>query len=197
MSFSDLGRPVPVGLRTPEFVLRPITADDAARDHAAVMETRDDLRLWEQSTWPADEFTIEANREDLVDLERRHAEHRAFTYTVVDPEDRECLGCVYLFPTGATFLAASAVTAVDDADWAEVDVVVYFWVRASRARLGTDERLLSALRVWLAEEWGFERIVFVTNEQFARQVELLDRTDLRVRFELVEPEKPGTYLVYG
>ncbi|MDF2510059.1 MAG: hypothetical protein K0Q52_3918, partial [Microbacterium sp.] len=52
MSLVDPEAPVPAGLRTSEFVLRPITADDAERDHAAVMETRDDLRLWEQSTWP-------------------------------------------------------------------------------------------------------------------------------------------------
>jgi hypothetical protein len=47
---------VPAGLRTAEFVLRPIVADDAEKDHAAVMETREDLRLWEQSTWPEEDF---------------------------------------------------------------------------------------------------------------------------------------------
>ncbi|KAF2413826.1 hypothetical protein B1729_07775 [Microbacterium sp. B35-04] len=197
MSFVDPEAPVPSGLRTSEFVLRPITADDAERDHAAVMETRDDLRLWEQSTWPADDFTVDDNRGDLIDLAQRHEAHRAFTYAVLDPAGDQSLGCVYLFPTTAAFLARSAVTSVGDADWAAVDAVTYFWVRGSRIGTGMDARLLAALRTWFAEEWRFQRPVFVTNEQFSQQAALLDGTDLRLQFELREPDKPGTYLVYG
>ena len=197
MVFLEPDATVPSELRSDEFVLRPITPDDAERDHAAVVETRDDLRLWEQSTWPADGFTVEANRGDLVDLAQRHEARRAFTYAVLDPSGDESLGCVYLFATTATFLARSAVTPVARADWAEIDVVAYFWVRRSRIQSGLDARLLTALRSWLAGEWGFERAVFVTNEQFTQQVALLDATDLRLQFELREPGKAGTYLVYG
>jgi hypothetical protein len=188
---------VPAGLRTGEFVLRPITADDAEKDHAALMETREELRLWEQSTWPDDDFTVEANREDLAKLEKRHADRRAFTYTVLDLDGSECLGCVYIFPTGASFLAQSAVTPADDDDWAEVDAVVYFWARQTQMDKGMDERLLAALRVWFTDEWKVDRVVFVTNEQFNHQVHLIRRAGLRLKFELVEPDKPGTYLVFG
>ena len=197
MSFSDPKVPVPARLETQEFVLRPIRAADAACDHAAVMETRYDLRVWEQSGWPEEDFSVEANRKDLVDLEQRHAEHRAFTYTVVDPEDAECLGCVYIFPTTATFLAKSTVTAIGDDVWTDLDAVIYFWVRTSRMVTGMDGRLLTALREWMREEWSFEQTVYVTNEQFEQQVHLLNRADLRVRFELREPGKPGTYLAFG
>ena len=197
MWFGEPDSVVPGELRTPEFVLRPIRVDDAANDHAAVMETREHLRLWEQSSWPEDDFTVEANRADLLDLQTRHDEARAFTYTVLDPQGSEWLGCVYLFPTSATFLARSAVTPVADDVWSDCDVVVYFWVRASRMEVGMDARLLTALRSWLREQWGFERNVFVTNEQFRQQVELIAATDLQLKFELVEPGKPGTYLVYG
>ncbi|MFF1571303.1 GNAT family N-acetyltransferase [Leifsonia sp. NPDC058292] len=188
---------VPVGLRTTEFVLRPITADDAEKDHAALMETREELRLWEQSTWPEDDFTVEANRADLAGLAERHADRRAFTYTVLAPDENECLGCVYVFPTGASFLAKSAVTAVGDDEWADVDVVVYVWVRRTQMKKGLDDRLLAALRAWFADEWKVNRAVFVTNEQFTQQVDRIRRTDLILKFELVEPGKPGTYLVYG
>lgn len=197
MTFTDPAVDVPVELRTPEFRLRPIVADDAEADFAAVMETRESLRLWEQSSWPADDFTVEANRADLVGLEKRHAAHRAFTFTVVEPDGSEALGCVYLFPTDATFLAKSTVTPISDASWNDVDAVIYFWARLTRMETGMDERLLGALRSWFASEWGFEHAVYVTNEQFLQQRALLDRTDLDVKFELVEPGKPGTYLVYG
>lgn len=60
-----------------------------------------------------------------------------------------------------------------------------------------DARLLAALRAWFARDWGFERTVFVTNEQFAQQSALHRGTDLALQFELREPGKPGTFLVFG
>lgn len=197
MPITDPGAPVPAGLTTAEFILRPITADDAEMDHAALMETREHLRLWEQSTWPTDDFTVEANREDLVGLEKRHREHRAFTYTVLEPEGIECWGCVYVFPTDATFLAKSTVTPVGSDEWSDVEAVVYFWTRLSQMERGTDARLLAALRTWFADEWKVEKPVFVTNEEFTQQADLLRGTDLTLKFTLVEPGKPGTYLVFG
>ena len=192
-----LHEPVPAELRTSEFALRPITAEDATMDHDAVMETREHLRLWEQSSWPEDDFTVEANRADVVDLEQRHAAGRAYTYTVLDPLGTECLGCVYVFSTDATFLTRAAVTPVADDAWADVQAVIYFWARRSRMETGLDGRLLAALRTWFAEAWQLDRTVYVTNEQFTQQVGLIERTGLTRRFELVEPNKSGTYLAFG
>ena len=197
MIFGDAAAAVPGGLATDEFVLRPITADDAERDYDAVMETREHLRLWEQSSWPADDFTVAANRDDLIGLEKRHAEHRAFTYTVVDPDGVECLGCVYIFPITAAFLARSEVVAVGEDAWDEVEAFVNFWVRGSRMATGMDARLLAALRTWLHDEWGFERVVFDTSETFTHQVALLERTDMTVKFRLREPGKAADRLSYG
>jgi hypothetical protein len=197
LSFTDPTEPVPAELRTGEFYLRPIVAGDAELDHAALMETREHLRLWQQSTWPEDDFTVEANRKDLVDLEERHAAHRAYTYTVLDPSGAECLGCVYIFPTTATFLTKSTVTAVGDDEWGNVDAVIFFWARLSRMESGMDGRLLAALREWFAGEWQLERTVYVTNERFEQQRKLIEGTDLHLKFELAEPGKDGKYLVYG
>ncbi|MCR2763342.1 N-acetyltransferase [Microbacterium sp. zg.B48] len=198
MSLGDPRRSLPSRLETDEFFLRPITAADAPRDHEAIMETRVDLRTWEQSSWPADDFTVEANRKDLADLEQRHVERRAFTYTLLTPDGTTCLGCVYIFPTTATFLTRATVSPVaGEAQWAEIDAVVYFWIRQSRIASAMDVRLLAALRTWLDETWALTRTVFVTNERFAQQVDLLDSAGLQVMFELREPGKPGTYLVYG
>jgi len=198
MPLDDPRRSIPSRLETDEFVLRPILAEDATRDYEAVMETRVDLRAWEQSSWPADDFTVDANRQDLADLEERHLARRAFTYTVLTPDGATCLGCVYIFPTTATFLTKATVTPVtEEAQWAEIDAVVYFWVRQSRIASAMDVRLLAAIRTWLDETWALPRTTFVTNEQFERQVHLLDSAGLQVTFELREPGKPGTYLVYA
>jgi hypothetical protein len=195
--FTDSTEPAPAVLKTEEFALRPIVADDTERDYAAVMETRDCLRLWRQSTWPEDDFTVEANRIDVVDLEQRHAAHRAFTYTVLDPDGITSLGCVYVFPTSATFLANCTVTQLGDDEWAEVDAVIFFWARLSQLATGMDGRLLAALRTWFRDEWKLEKTVYVTSEQFTQQVDLLNGTDLNLKFELLEPGTPGKRLVFG
>ncbi len=197
MSFTDSDEPVPAGLRTEEFVLRPIVADDAEADYAAVMETRKYLRLWEQSTWPEDDFTVEANRTDLTGLEQRHAAHRAFTYTVLDPDGTRCLGCVYVFPISATFLVKSTVTPVGDDEWADVEAVIFFWARRSQMETGMDKRLLAALRAWFNDEWELKRAVYITSEQFQQQLDLITCTNLALKFELFERGKPGKYLVFG
>lgn len=187
----------PERLATGEYVLRPITVDDAALDHAAVMATRDHLRLWEQSTWPEDGFTVADNRADLQRMEARHVAGDAFGYTMVDPGETECLGCVYVFPHDARFLAAADVTPLGDHRWDEIGAVVYFWVRGPRMDDGLDRRLLVDLRRWFADDWPLDRVVFVASEPFVHQVELLAGTDLELRFELREPDKPAPYFAFG
>lgn len=187
----------PARLSTEDFVLRPITAADASLDYAAVMESKEYLRVWEQSTWPADDFTVEANREDLEKLERWNVHRDAFTYTVMDPAESECLGCVYVFPGDASFLARSHISAAADSQWEDYDAAVYFWVRASRLASHADRVLLNALRAWFAREWNLRGPLFVTNEQFTQQVDLIGETDLTVQFVIAEPGKPGRYLAYG
>jgi len=188
---------VPQSLGTDALVLRLITAADAESDYAAVMESRDYLRLWEQSTWPEDDFTLAANRADLEKLGRWNAEHMAFTYTVLDTTGTECLGCVYIFPTNASMFQKATVTAVGPIQWSEVEAAVYFWVRKSQLAAQKDEILLGTLQPWLEREWGLSGHVFVTNEQFEQQVRMLEEAGLRVRFQIKEEGKPGTFLAYA
>jgi hypothetical protein len=185
------------GLTTDEFVLRPILATDAELDYAAVMESRDYLRTWEQTSWPADDFTVAGNRSDLEGLEQRHTDRQAYTYTVMNPAGTECLGCVYLMPTDARSFAGARITPVGDHRWDDYSAAVYFWVRKSRLAAQLDRVLLDALRGWLVRDWSLGGHLFVTNEQFTQQVELIGQTDLELRFEVEEPDKPGRYLAYA
>lgn len=187
----------PDRLTTDDFVLRAITVADAELDYAAVMESRDLLRLWQQSTWPADDFTVEDNRVDLHEMERRHTAGAAFGYTMLDHDESTCLGCVYVFAPDARFLAAATVTAVGEAAWDEIDAAVYFWVRTSMLSVGLDRALLGHLRRWFADDWGLDDVVFVTSELLTQQVQLIEGTDLELRFEIAEPDKPGHHLAYG
>ena len=197
MAFDDGDFQTPGELRTDEFLLRPIRASDAVLDYEAVMESKGFLRQWEQSGWPEDDFTVEANREDLAKLERRHAAGESFTYTVMNPAETRCLGCVYLFPTAARLFSKAQIAAVDGARWSGFEAAVYFWVRESRLADGLDRRLLAALGPWLEHDWRIEGHLVVTNEQFGQQVAMIERANLRLRFRLAFPNEPGRSLAYA
>jgi hypothetical protein len=86
---------VPEELGTEEFLLHPLRASDVALDSEAVISNRAELLLGSGGTWPREGFTLE---EDLADLQRHEQEHRdriAFTYTIMNPAQTECLGCLY------------------------------------------------------------------------------------------------------
>jgi hypothetical protein len=96
------------------------------------MESREFLRKWEQSTWPEDDFTLEANRQDMVKLEQRHASGEALTYTVMNLDQTECLGCVYVFSPEPSWFSDAHVVAVGADEWSDCDAMIFFWVRKSR-----------------------------------------------------------------
>jgi hypothetical protein len=198
MHFTNLASTdIPDRLATDEFILRPIVASDVELDYAAVMESKEYLRPWEQTGWPADDFTLEEDLKDVEMLEGRHAAHRAFTYTMMNPDETECLGCVYIMPPDARHYLDAHITPVGDHQWQSYAALVSFWVRTSRLASGLDERLLGALRTWLVQDGNLGRHLFVTNEQVTQQVELIERTDLQLRFTIDKPTHAGTYLAYA
>ena len=198
MLFEQMNLNVPKGLTNDQFILRPIVADDAKLDYAAGMESKEYLRPWEQTGWPEDDFTVAANWIDLEGLERRNATGEAFTYTVMNPSETECLGCVYIVPTdtAARWFARATITPVSKQRWDDYDAAVYFWVRVSRLATETDRALLDVLRLWLSDVWKFHTYLIVTNEQFTQQVDMIEHTDLQLRFEIAFSGKPGRYLAY-
>src|ERR1700745_2955117 len=93
----------PDGMIAEAFVLEPLGPQHNSADHAAWMSSIDHIRStpgYSDGKWPPrGGMTLEENLADL----RRHAEdfprRRGFTFTVLDPDDRDVIGCVYLYPS--------------------------------------------------------------------------------------------------
>jgi hypothetical protein len=133
---------VPRGLETSQFVLEPLGPEHNELDYAAWTSSTDHIKAtpgYDGSSWPR-EMTAEENRADL----RRHADdfraRKGFTYTVLDPSNRDVIGCVYIYPPR-------------DGDY---DASVHSWVRESRAHL--DEPLWRAVSGWLESDWPFAAV---------------------------------------
>ncbi len=141
---------VPELLETTQLRLQPLTVNDVVRDYDAVMSSREHLRgvFGPNDTWPEDDLTLE---QDLIDLgwhQKEFQRRGSFTYTVLDPSGRECLGCVYIYPTSAR----------------GYDAEVVLWVRQSAYERGLDPVLYETVRTWIAEKWPFENVAYQGRE---------------------------------
>lgn len=128
----------PRTLVTDEFVLEPLGPEHNEADHAAWTSSIDHIRStpgYPDGGWPpVNGMTLKENLDDLEQHAHDFAARTGFTFTVLNPSDRDVIGCVYLYPPET-----------------RGDVRVQSWVRADRAHL--DNALSDAVAVWLAESW--------------------------------------------
>lgn len=129
--------------------LRPIREDDVAIDYPAVMGSRE--RLWakygEAWGWPAPTLSYEADQGDLARHEAETAAGEAFNYAVLDEQETELLGCVYIDPPDARSPPGS-------------DAVSSWWVVDRRAGTELEQALDVLVPRWLADTWGFQNVHF-------------------------------------
>jgi RimJ/RimL family protein N-acetyltransferase len=135
---------VPLRLETSDFVLEPLGPEHNEQDYDAWTSSMEHIvgtPGFPWGSWPK-EMTPEENRADL----QRHADdfrnRTGFTYTVLDPRDRDVIGCVYIYP-----LRDSEATAI-----------VQSWVRKSQAHLDTP--LWCAVTDWLESDWAFTAVQY-------------------------------------
>jgi hypothetical protein len=173
------------GRLSQKFLLEPLGPEHLEADYEAVMESRERLRHWSLSTWPEDDFTL---RGDLDDLERHAQEHRndlAYTYTVLSPDRRTCLGCVYIKDLSPV-LRAEAFPLAD-----APGMRVFLWVRESARIEGLEMDLLRDLIAWFRAEWDTGQVFFTTASPDIDQIALFREAGLLHRFTY--PVECGTY----
>jgi hypothetical protein len=177
--------PVPEVLRTEEFLIRPLRASDVALDYDAVISSRAELLLGSGSTWPREGFTLEENLADLQRHEQEHHDRVAFTYTIMNPSETECLGCLYIVPLEKLIGhdGASGEYLSENTAYAS------FWVRQSRLADHLDRRLLQALIPWFQNEWAFSYVLFIAQRIEQRQIQLYEEMGLRFLYSL-RPRQP-------
>jgi RimJ/RimL family protein N-acetyltransferase len=170
MSFSTVDRLAPAELRVDACVLQPLRAADVERDYEAVMASQDALRARTGGRWPRPDFTLAENLADLHEHEADFAARRGFTYTILDPDETRCLGCVYVYPRDQD----------KDQDREGPDeAMVWFWVRPECVEANLDQRLLAALVPWLQEDFAFTRVLIRASANDARQLALMRAAGLR------------------
>ena len=180
----------PTKLQTEELLFVPLTPAHVHLDYNALMVSKEMLRRWGGHGWPSDDFTIEANRQDLEWHDQEHRENIAYTYTILTPDESECLGCVYIKPLRDI-----------QEDAPDFHAIIRYWVIEPRLIDGLEKQVLTTLIHWFnSDAWQFKRMLLHTRQADVRQlalfreaglsesdtIELSDRGGLFVFFDLLQ-----------
>jgi hypothetical protein len=140
---------VPTELITPRFRLEPLGPEHNAADYAAWTSSIDHIRATPgfQGSWPpVGGMSPEANLGDLQRHADDFAQRRGFTYTVLETDSGDVIGCLYIYPS------RNDETITD----------VRSWVRGDRAEL--DVALYEAVSTWLATLWPFGTVDYASRD---------------------------------
>jgi hypothetical protein len=136
---------VPVRIDAGRMLLRPLTVKDVLKDYDAVMTSIDHLQgVFGDPRWPSPDLSLEQEIIDLAWHQKEFQRRSSFTYTVMTPDEKRCIGCVYIVPARVT----------------DADAEVYLWVRKDELANGTDADLYSFVKTWIAREWPFNTVAF-------------------------------------
>ena len=145
----------PFDVKEDNFIIRKLTVDEVEKDFNALMSSKESLRqvFSVNDQWPSDDMTIEENYKDLKMHQDEFDNREGFAYTVVNKEDTECVGCIYIWP------------------WSHgtYDSLVFYWVTDKVKETGFDEELGTYLDKWLKSFWSFEKTLYP-----GRNISLLD-----------------------
>ena len=165
------GFALPERLRTDRFRLEELSPRWAEPDYEAFWSCRSRLRTelnW--GSWPPEDFTLADNR---ADLQRHHDElrrNKAYAYTVLTPDTKTCVGCIYINPIPPQ-VALSEGTPKPIA-------TLTFWVTDEVLEEGYERHLLEHLFEWFEDEWPYEAVVLDIPDVNSRGIALCEELGL-------------------
>ncbi len=139
---------IPEVLETDKFRLRMLTVNDVKKDYDAVITSIEHLQKTKpfgpNHKWPTKDLTFE---QDLIDLRWHQKEFQkksSFAFTVMNVDESECLGCLYIYPSNNP----------------NYDTMIMMWVRQGEIANGLDEILFSVVKKWVQNKWPFQKVAY-------------------------------------
>lgn len=142
--------PIPESHQTETFHFRVLSPEDVEMDYDAVKSSIAYLRelnpFGPNNDWPPENLSLEENLTDLKEHKKEFDNKEAFAYMVTNPQEDQCIGCVYIYPSPAP----------------EHDAKVILWTRESQKNL--DHELYTTVKNWLQSDWHFQNPAFPGRE---------------------------------
>lgn len=140
---------VPAILETLHFRARMLTVNDVVKDYDAVMTSIENLqKMYQSSGWPTKDLTFEQNLIDLGWHQKEFQRRSSFAYTVVNLDESQVVGCIYINPTTKS----------------NYDASITMWVRTSVRDMGLDGILFNTVKDWIKKDWPFKKVAYPGRE---------------------------------
>lgn len=188
MEFYPPEIPLPGKLKTTLLQLRPLRTTDNALDYEAVIVSRAFLRIGTGGLWPAEGFTPEENYQDLQRHEQDHDARVSFTFTILNLEGTECLGCLYVNSLDLLLEKYPAISTLEHSFPAGGATAV-FWMRPESQAEGLDSHLLNQLIEWFSNEWSFPIVVYLANQLEIHYQRVYEQAGLKPLMTLGSPHR--------
>ncbi len=170
----------PASLETPKMKLEPLGPAHAELDHAAFMSCIEFLKNtlgWDG--WPRP-MTVEEDRKDLENHEKEFKERKGYAFTVLSPDKKKCIGCVYINP------------AKEKSGLEKPAAEMAFWVTEEASKENLDQHLLESLSNWFQKDWPFREVGISVYSKCQRQQDLVKALGLKAK----EAPKESKHLTY-
>lgn len=149
------GFAVPTRWHGRQVLLVPASPEWVDLDFKAVMASRSKLRHFfgPRDNWPPDDLDLAMDRADLAWHAREFESRRSFAYHLLSHDQRQCLGCLYIYPSASCHHDAEA----------------YVWTHSC---LDSGHAKLTEAEViaWVTRHWPFEAVAwpgrFITFSQW-------------------------------
>jgi len=129
---------IPQELETNRLRIRMLKTSDVVQDYDAVMSSINHLQktspFGPNHNWP-EGLNIEQNLIDLGWHQKKFQRRSSFAYTVINPDESRCLGCIYINPSINS----------------SYETMIILWVRQSEIESGLDQHLFESVKEWISE----------------------------------------------
>jgi hypothetical protein len=142
--------PVPDSLITIQLKIKPLTRRYTERDYAAIMLSHEYLKgvFGPNSPWPLLTLTLEEHRSNVEAREMEFLQRSSFTYTVLNTDESQVIGCVYIYPTIKK----------------PYDAQITLWTSQSAFNQGLDQVLFDTVKEWVRTKWPFTKVAYPGRE---------------------------------
>lgn len=126
---------VPDRYHSEKFIFIPLTINLCELDFDAVLDNDES----KTNVLPP-KHTLHQNLIDLGYHQKEMQKKASFTYSILTPDEKKCMGCVYIYPS----------------DIENFDADIEFWVRNSCTNLY--DEIKSGLESWIETDWKILKI---------------------------------------
>lgn len=154
-------------------IIRPIESSDTDRLFHSYMTSQRWLYERLGWSWPSEKSTPQQN-ETMVNYHLEQAKAQtAFTYLVIDKEDKSIIGAVYMVPVAASRQEKNGIPR--NAYNAEVS----WWLLESAIDDNLHNDFFVLLKDWLEASWPWRQVLFPVSENNQTALQLLESSSAR------------------